>query len=43
MSQDILQQVLEDIKASPLKVGIQGLAETIDMDDLQSADGIYDT
>ncbi|XP_005005209.1 protein FAM200C [Cavia porcellus] len=32
MSQDILQQVLEDIKASPLKVGIQ-LAETTDMDD----------
>uniref|UniRef100_A0A250Y343 Protein ZBED8 n=1 Tax=Castor canadensis TaxID=51338 RepID=A0A250Y343_CASCN len=32
MSQDILQQVVEDIKASPLKVGIQ-LAETSDMDD----------
>ncbi|XP_010991120.3 protein FAM200C isoform X2 [Camelus dromedarius] len=32
MSRDILQQVLEDIKASPLKVGIQ-LAETTDMDD----------
>ncbi|XP_005376317.1 PREDICTED: protein ZBED8 [Chinchilla lanigera] len=31
MSQDILQQVLEDIRASPLKVGIQ-LAETTDMD-----------
>lgn len=31
MSQDILQQVLEDIKASPLKVGIQ-LDESTDVD-----------
>lgn len=32
MSQDFLQQVLEGLRASPLKVGIQ-LAEAVDMND----------
>lgn len=33
MSQAVLQQVLEGLRASPLKVGIE-LAEAVGMDDL---------